>query len=306
MKIRLALLLGSWAFIAGTIAAQTPPPTSNWEYQYQFPELEDSKLQVESYSTNRSRPASEPQVIKKGPLAPAEEDRLKYAKFLSQPNTGLVRLLPQSSPTDPAGVKLRGGGAFYSFFYRSHEYGFGSDLSLTTPNSILYDDHADVLPGLKLPAGATLFGVGFAGLEYGMLTNVGITTLESITVDDARLAFLLRYKPPRAKPNAVCELRRSFAGMKIDGRLYQSRVPIQTGATYLLRSINYGTSDVLVAFQVLRKDGDGSVTIAWKLLKKFDRPLVENVKTLKGYPDKWPANGQGQPDRCTLPVLPKT
>jgi len=47
-------------------------------------------------------------------------------------------------------------------------------------------------------------------------------------------------------------------------------VPIQMNTTYLLRSISYGRSDVVVAFRVVRQDTDASVTIAWKLLKKFD------------------------------------
>jgi len=42
--------------------------------------------------------------------------------------------------------------------------------------------------------------------------------------------------------------------------------------TYLLRSIDYGTSDVLVAFRVFRKDSDGGLIIAWKLLNKFPKP----------------------------------
>ena len=47
--------------------------------------------------------------------------------------------------------------------------------------------------------------------------------------------------------------------------------------TYLLRSINYGESDVLVALRVVRKDTDGSVIIVWKLLKKYSAPeLVQN------------------------------
>jgi hypothetical protein len=58
----------------------------------------------------------------------------------------------------------------------------------------------------------------------------------------------------------------------MDGALYRSRLPLEIGATYLLRSIVYRESDVLVAFRTVREDTDGSVIIAWKLLKKYPVP----------------------------------
>src|SRR5262249_17959318 len=145
MKVASAPLLSICALTAITIAAQTPRPPSNGDYQYQFPGLEDPKLQSESYPTRRTAPPSEPRVVTKGPLTPAQEDRLKSASFLSQSNTGLARLLPQtSSSADPTLAKIRGGGAFYSFFHRTHEYGFGSDLSMLAQRPATSDDHAGV------------------------------------------------------------------------------------------------------------------------------------------------------------------
>jgi hypothetical protein len=64
-------------------------------------------------------------------------------------------------------------------------------------------------------------------------------------------------------------------GIKYNGQTYANRGEIQTNSTYLLRSINYGSSDVLVAFRVVRQDPDDSVTIAWRLLKDFDRPTLD-------------------------------
>jgi hypothetical protein len=46
-------------------------------------------------------------------------------------------------------------------------------------------------------------------------------------------------------------------------------LPVAVNSSYLLRSIDYSNSDVLVAFKVVRKDSDGSVILAWKLLKKY-------------------------------------
>jgi hypothetical protein len=52
-------------------------------------------------------------------------------------------------------------------------------------------------------------------------------------------------------------------------------VPVEVNATYLLRSISYRDSDILVGLKVIRRDSDGSVVLAWKLLKKFKAPEVD-------------------------------
>ena len=102
---------------------------------------------------------------------------------------------------------------------------------------------------------------------YGMLTNLGEVPLDEITLQDQRARYLAEYEPPVSESKARCESRRFRDGETIDGRLYKTSLPIHVGATYLVRSINYGTSDVLVAFRVVRRDDVGSAIIAWKLLK---------------------------------------
>src|SRR5882762_8783151 len=67
-------------------------------------------------------------------LSPAEEDRVAYKELLSQPDAGLIRLLPREVYESEAYQKnqktltIRGGGAYYSFARLTHEYGLGSDL----------------------------------------------------------------------------------------------------------------------------------------------------------------------------------
>jgi hypothetical protein len=274
MKIRLPLLLATCAFVSITIAAQAPQPTP------------------EKFAWIPDPPSSESRVQKRGPVATAPEDQLKYATFLSQSGTGLVRLLPRWVMTNiavvpqdnPRAFGINGGGAYFSFYYRTHEYGRGSDLELSRRAlgpALRSDDDHDPLrpPGEGLPSVGE-FSVGFAGADYGMLTNLGNVPVESINLDDASLAFLLNYRPPRPEPQARCEFRRFHTGVQADGRVYKSRLPIKTGDTFLLRSIVYDTYDVLVAFQVVRQESDGSVTIAWKLLKKFGRTNLEQVRNL--------------------------
>ena len=58
-------------------------------------------------------------------LAPSAEDTSTYAEFLTQPDTGLIRLLPREKFDSEVYQKkpilmVRGSGAYYSFTRRSH------------------------------------------------------------------------------------------------------------------------------------------------------------------------------------------
>ena len=219
----------------------------------------------------REGPSREPRVLKKGLLAPSDQDRASYASFLRQPNTGLIRLLPRElldGNTDHSKkpLKVRGGGRYYSFSYLSHDY--GADLELATDlickgtrNGILECQHPHKL----------------SAASYGMLTNLGNVTLEDVTINDPRASFMLAYEPLRVQQKARCEMLLFRNGVAIDGQLYKAGLPIHANTTYLLRAFDYGQSDVLVGFRVVREDGDGGVTIAWKLLKQFAPRKLENV-----------------------------
>jgi hypothetical protein len=208
---------------------------------------------------------AELQLLEKQFLAPAAEDHTAYAEFLSQPDTGLIRLLPREAFDSDVYKKIkgslaiRGGGAYYSFTRLTHEYGSGSDLELGS-------DH---------------FSVGFAGADYGMLVNLGDVALDEITLEHPRVRYLAAYAPPSQEPSARLAARQFGQGVTVDGVLYKNRLPAEVSSTYLLRSIGYSHSDVLVAFKVVRKDSDGSFILAWKLLGKYPVPDVNRKDVLE-------------------------
>ena len=189
-------------------------------------------------------------------LSPAEEDRAAYKELLSQPDTGLIRLLPREvygSEVYNKNVKtltIGGGGAFYSFARLTHEYGYGSDLLLEAGY-------------LSIPA---------AGAGYGMMIDLGDVSLDEITKDYPTARALAAYEAVKNLPQARVEQRQVQDGRILDGATYKNRVPLKLGTTFLLRSIDYDETDVLVAFHTVRKDTDGSLIIAWKLLKRFPKP----------------------------------
>jgi hypothetical protein len=107
-----------------------------------------------------------------------------------------------------------------------------------------------------------------------MMIDLGDVSLDEITSDYPAVRFLSDYAAAKDEPQARMEHRQVQAGQILDGATYKTRVPLKIDTTLLLRSINYDFTDVLVAFRTVRKDTDGSVIIAWKLLKRFPKPML--------------------------------
>lgn len=187
-------------------------------------------------------------------LSPADTET--FAEFLSQPDTGLMRLLPRekfdSYANQKSGLTLRGGGAFYSFTHRVNDYGHATELELE----------------------AGYLSVGFAGADYGMITKLDGVHLEDVSTELPAVSFLTKYTAVANEPDARVEQRRFSTGTVVDGISYKRRVRYEVGATYLLRSISFDESDVLVAFKIERQDEDGSLIIPWRLLQKYSVPKL--------------------------------
>jgi hypothetical protein len=262
--------------ISGAAQSPTPPPPYGPAHVGGYDPIteEFNRRQPRTFFPRRTYgPAKEARVVKNGLLAPSLHDRADHAAFLKQSDTGLVKLLPREvydwrTYGTEKHLKLPGGGAYYSFFYLLHEYGYGSDIEL---------DH-------------NKFTVGFAGVDYGVMVNLGDVPLNDVSATDARAAFLASYRHARNEPDARCEFKRFRDGLTINGLQHKRSLPVQVGSTYLLRSMNYGRSDLLVAFRVVRQEPDGSTIIAWKLLKEFRRPGFDRVLYVDSVdsPDKCP------------------
>ena len=206
--------------------------------------------------------------LEKQYLSPSEADRTAFAEFLTQPGTGLIRLLPREKfesetySKNRRTITMRGGGAYYSFSRLTHEYGYGSDIEL---------------------ASGYLSVGGFGGASYGMFIKLGDVALDELSTKHPGVFSLQMYLPAEAEPAARVEQRRVSEGTTIDGLLFKRRLPLELNATYVLRSIDYyDHSDVLVGFRTVRQDSDGSIIIAWKLLEKnpvpeLKRPIASQV-----------------------------
>ena len=185
-------------------------------------------------------------------LAPSEEDVTTYSEFLQQPVTGLARLLPRETYDYKNSLTTRGGGAYYSFTRRTHEYGSSTQIGL----------EQDTLQ------------VSFAGADYGMLARLGDVPLDAISLENPTAKFLASYEAAVEEPLARSEYTRFTNGVKVGDTLFKTHQPAIVNNSYVLRGIHYSDSDVLVAFRIVRKDTDDSVLILWKLLKKYPKPVL--------------------------------
>lgn len=148
-------------------------------------------------------------------------------------------------------VSLSGGGGYYSFKRLTHEYGQGSDISLEQEE----------------------FGVGFAGADHGFIGIIE-ADIRTVSLDDPGVQFLAALKAPIKEQEARAEAQQGWQGTVANGIRYKGRQEAIAGRTYVLRSISYDRSDILVCFQAVRRDFDGSWILAWKMLKEFETPKL--------------------------------
>ena len=165
----------------------------------------------------------------------------------------VFRLLPREKYDRK--FTMRGGGSYYSFTTKSHDYQKIPQIGLEQNN-------------LK---------VGFAGADYGFIADLGETSLNNVTRKTGEVDFLVNYKPPTKEPEVRSEQRKAW-NYEAGGFSYKSNVPAVVGHAYVLRAISFDEADVLVMFKIHRKDVDGSLIIFWKLIDNFKKPALAGVE----------------------------
>ena len=186
-------------------------------------------------------------------MAELEKDVLKPtvkdSALAREEGANALRLMPREKYENA--FTLRGGGAYYSFVRGTHEYGYGSDIELQKDQ----------------------LSVGFAGADYGFIIDIGNAGLTEVRKDLPGVHFLASYVPPQEEPAIRAEQKKSHS-YEANGFVYKRSLPAVVGHTYVLRSISFDDSDILVAFSVRRKDTDGSLIIFWRKIESFEKPEI--------------------------------
>jgi len=175
-----------------------------------------------------------------------------------QMGAGVFKLLPRGMYRDAEDsyadsdnpIGIRGGGSYYSFSTRSHSYNKQPELNLEQGH----------------------FSSGFAGYNFGFLTDIGPRNLLGVDSNSVEASVFLSFKLPQFEQDIRNEIV-AIHGKQMGAMTTYRSLPAVVGDTYLIRAINWDRSDIVVAFQLLGIDANGSATIAWKKLAAFEKPF---------------------------------
>ena len=218
-------------------------------------------------------------------LAPDIADLQRYAVFLSQPNTGLIKLFPDLDceenavivHADETCLKAIPMSAFYSFREKGYTNSHLSDIRLK--NDVLITD------GL---------------LTQGILVALGDVALETVSLSSGGMKFLTEFVPETKGVEALKQTRQITKGVDADDYFYRKALFASENMTYALRLVAYRGSfiqmfrglpydllagderdDLTVAFRIVKKDKAGNLTILWKELARKDAPKIKFSKSGK-------------------------
>ena len=218
-------------------------------------------------------------------LLPDRTDAARFASFLEQPKTGLIKLFPDAGceknahllRADKECLNWIPNSAFYSFREREHTTEYLADIRLE--KDFLISD-----------------GI----LSQGILVALGKIPLENVTFDSAGMNFLINYQPEQENKDAYNQLVQITKGVKFDDFLYKNILPAEFDTTYALRVIAYRgrylqifrgfrfdvldgdeRADLILVFRVVRKSEDGIINLLWKELQSKESPKLIYEKQKK-------------------------
>jgi hypothetical protein len=218
-------------------------------------------------------------------LTPPPHYLEKYAQFLRQPDTGIIKLNDESACAQKAAVvvaneeclrfTMPGAGTAYSFRAETYRAPHLADLILA--KDVLKTD-----------------GV----LQQGILVNLGDVPIEDVTLQTKGLKFLNDFQPVADVEALKDADRRLSEGVRADGFLYRFGFYISDQTTFALRSIAYRgkvmrsfngvtynelnfdkRKDVIVVLRVVELDPQGHATILWKILQNKEAPSLKNEQS---------------------------
>jgi hypothetical protein len=193
----------------------------------------------------------------------------EFQTMLRKPGYGIVKLLNSKCRETSAKVlnvadgclrTIPGNGSDFSFRLREHTTAETSDL--------------------KLKNGKFIVGSIFT---QGLITLLGEKEFEEIDLNAEGVAPLAAFEPAVKSEGASKQTTEINRGM-VNGRfLISSTVDVRLNQTYVLRPIAYRVHmpfedkrrDTITAFQIVRQDEDGSVTLIFKELQSKESPKLK-------------------------------
>jgi hypothetical protein len=237
--------------------------------------------------------------VEKSLLAVPPEDMAHHKDFLSNPSTGMIRLLPRGKYE--TAVTIHDGGSRYSFVLKTHESSNGSDIEFAQGKLRVGVGGAD---GCLIPLGSLAINQvaalskaqppaqidpqlwqamwdDFPADNYRALQQVELQLgnvaeqkrLVSSQIPqeqraDASAAFQLQKDALNDQRKALRRAQSDHAKTMAD----LTSAPAVAGQSYLLRSTTPEQSDCLVGLRIDRQLDDGSLIIVYKVFKQWTAP----------------------------------
>ncbi|QDV05890.1 hypothetical protein Poly30_13930 [Planctomycetes bacterium Poly30] len=204
------------------------------------------------------------QVLREKLLTPAPELEARFEDVLAQfgDDGGMVRMMRMRDEVDGVldALDLDGGGAYYSFATREHDYQKEAALSCC-------DGY---------------FSSGFHGGARGVVVPIGELEISSLPLSvepvpaswspDLQTSWMSLWTEQDASHPGFPR------GAKFPARANRQRDGLKIGQSYILRSIHLDGHDDLIAFQHVASDRFG-VTLLWRRLKAFAPPARLQFKS---------------------------
>ncbi len=231
-----------------------------------------------------------------------------YAKFLGQPNTGIIHIL-SAEAHNPNPNRLRN---------RLKE----PVVNRFPLAALVPPKKRDFVPRLNLQIQGDNFEVMMPGLNYGFMVNMGDVAMENLvsekekdllgnfsSLTQPQKELFFNYRPPE-QIKTINEHKQRFimgqraANLGILPMPAVTQLPIQRNHTYLLRLVQYQlpealitgeaisrsdrrylnetfdvpSSDLLVVFRPVHRRIDGTYTVLWQVIKEFDDPQIVDLE----------------------------
>jgi hypothetical protein len=205
----------------------------------------------------------------------------RYAEFLKEKNTGLVRVFPDRGCDKGVVVSvenlercggtapIKGAGSLFSFRLNK----LPSYLDLASIHRLIGLSDIHFINGK--------FSVGTEAIQDA-IADVGEVELTDVTLRSDSVKFLKSFKPGKTVAQVALQNQDLRNGIKENGFSYSTSATVMPNRTYVLRSIAYNSTgyrtfwhtDVITAFKVVGQENDGSVVIIWKELKESEAPYL--------------------------------
>lgn len=207
-------------------------------------------------------------------LAPLQSDSQKYADFLKNKKSGLVKLMIDKgcdggtetvqAKTECEKYRMPGAGSSYSFRAKRYSMQKLADITFTNGN------------------------FNTSGLvKHGILVNIGDVDLDKVNLKTKELETLVTFEAIKDYKQAEAFSGILDKGVQAGNLVFANSLKVEENKTYGLRSIAYRTpvyrqiqdtvydefdfderDDVIIVFRVVRLNAGESVTILWKELKR--------------------------------------